>query len=221
MEKPTLKAKSREDGIKAKALRRAGLIPGVIYGKGTKNIPIAFDKLEFVKLYREAGHTMLVHLKIDDDKAKNVLIHRLENDAVKGHVQHVDFYAVKMTEKIVTLVPLNFVGESEAVETLDGTMVRQKDEVEVEALPGDLPQHIDVDITKLAAFDDVIHIEDLEAPEGVKILGDPEETIAFVEPPRSEEEMAELEEPIEEALPSEEEGEVAEKAAEEETKETE
>lgn len=220
MEKLLLKVNVREDGSKARALRRSGLIPGVIYGKGTKNMPVAVDYLEFVKLYKKAGHTAIVQLKVGDDKSKNVLIHRLDNDGVSGRVMHVDFYAVKMTEKITTMVPLVFAGESEAVEKLDGTLVRPKDEVEVEALPADLPQHIEVDISALATLEDVIHVADLPVPEGVKILDDPEETVAFIEPPRSDEEMAELEEPVEEATPAEEEEGTAEEGEAGESEET-
>lgn len=100
-----------------------------------------------------------------------------------------------MDEKIKTEIPLEFVGESEAVKSLEGSLVQNKDSVEVECLPGDLVGEIQIDISVLKTFDDSIHISDITVPHGIEILADAEEMIASVEPPRSEEELAELETP--------------------------
>lgn len=202
--KITLSAVVRDDKTNARALRRQGLIPAIIYGRDSKNKMVAVDKIAFKKVFKDAGQTAIIQLKYGE-KAKNVLVYDLEYHGVTGEVDHIDFFAVKMTEKITTNVPLEFVGESPAVKELDGTLMRQKDEVEVEALPGNLPQSIEVYIENLKTFDDAIHVSDLKVEEGVKILDDPEDLVALVEQPRSEEEMAELEAPIEEIVSTDEE----------------
>jgi large subunit ribosomal protein L25 len=99
-----------------------------------------------------------------------------------------------MDEKIKTEIPLEFVGESEAVEQLDGSLVTNRDNVEVECLPADLVSEIQVNISELKTFEDSISVKDLAIPQGIEVLTDSEEVIAVVEPPRSEEELAELEE---------------------------
>jgi large subunit ribosomal protein L25 len=99
-----------------------------------------------------------------------------------------------MDEKIKTEIPLTFVGESDAVANLDGTLITNRDEVEVECLPADLVSEITIDISALKTFEDQITVADIKLPNAVEILVEPEEVICFVEEPRSEEEMAELEE---------------------------
>jgi large subunit ribosomal protein L25 len=211
--KITLSAVLRDESTKAKALRRQGLIPAIIYGRDSKNKMIAVDKIAFNKVFKDAGQTGIIQLKYGE-KGKNVLVYELEHHSVTGEINHIDFFAVKMNEKIITNVPLEFVGEAPAVKELDGTLVRQKDEVEVEALPGDLPQFIEVNIESLKTFDDVIHVSDLKVAEGVKIIDDAEDMVAMIEEPRSEEEMAELEAPIEEIMPEEEKEEEADSTQE-------
>ncbi|KKR33541.1 MAG: ribosomal 5S rRNA E-loop binding protein Ctc/L25/TL5, large subunit ribosomal protein L25 [candidate division CPR2 bacterium GW2011_GWC1_39_9] len=202
-EKLILKAAVREEKGKARALRRQGLIPAVIYSKGSKTINITVDGHDFPKVYKKSGHTGIIQVKVND-KTKNVLVHELDRDGVSNKVLHVDFYAVKMNEKITAFVPLNFVGEAPAVKEQDGTLIRQKDEVEVEAFPADLPQQIDVDLSALINFESVIHVKDLPVPTEVKMLTGDEEPVAMIEPPRSDEELAELEETVEEEMVAEE-----------------
>ena len=149
-------------------------------------------------------------MKVEDKKGqptagqpkadKNVLIYDVSKDPVTDKFTHIDFYAVRMDKLITTEVPLVFEGESLVVETEDGVLVKNITEVEVEALPTDLPREIKVDISTLRTFDDLIHIKDLRVSEGVKILAEPEEMIASVTPPRSEEELAALEEEVEEKI---------------------
>ncbi|OIP24263.1 hypothetical protein AUK11_03660 [bacterium CG2_30_37_16] len=218
-EKLMLKAAVREEKGKARALRRQGLVPAVIYGKGAKTINITIDGHDFSKVYKKSGHTGIIQVKVSD-KTKNVLVHELDHDGVSNHVMHVDFYAVKMNEKITAFVPLNFVGESPAVEELDGTLIRQKDEVEVEAFPAELPNHIDVDLSMLVDFESVLHVKNLAVSAEVKILTDPEEPIAMIEPPRSDDELAGLEEPVEEEVVAEGETEAAAGVEGEEKEET-
>jgi large subunit ribosomal protein L25 len=121
-------------------------------------------------------------------------VHDISIHPVKGQILHVDFYTVNMKEKLQTEIPLEFIGESAAVTEEDGTLITVKTEVNVECLPQDLVHSIQVDISSLATFDDSIRIEDIKVPAGIVILDEPEEVVASVTPPRSEEEMAELEE---------------------------
>lgn len=198
MERPVLKVQKREITGKAVAeLRRGGLIPAVVYGKGKENENLSVNRLEFEHIYKEVGSSAIIKLEVDESGEKNVLIHDVSLGAVSGLPEHIDFYEVSMTEKITATVPLHFVGDSPAVIDLQGTLLTNKDEVEVECLPTDLPQNIEVDISILSDFEKAIHVADLKIPSGVEIKDDPEELVVTVEPPRSEEEMAELEEPVE------------------------
>ena len=219
-EKLKLRVKERELQDKPKMLRRAGLVPAVIYSKGSKGTPLTINGHDFEICYREAGGNTILDLeieKIDGTKEKkNVLIHDIETDPVKDKIIHADLLQIKMNEKITATVPLKFVGDSAAVIDLQGSLLTQKSEVEVECFPADLPHEIEVDISVLSDFDADIHVSDLKVSDAVAVLDDPEETICYVEEPRSEEEMAELEEPVapEEELPPSEHGE-AEEATEE------
>lgn len=205
-DKPVLNVKPRDRAEKkANSLRRNGLLPVVLYGKDVKNASIAVNEKDFNRLFKVAGGNTIVLIKEEGKEDRNILIQDVERHPVTGRILHADFYQVKMTEKITAEVPLHFVGDSKAVREMDGSLITNRSEVEVECLPGDLPHEIEVSIEPLDDFEKSIHIKDLVVPSGVTILDDPEETVAAVEPPRSEEELAELEEVVEEVIPEEEE----------------
>jgi large subunit ribosomal protein L25 len=210
----TLHAKSRAElGKKIKVLKVQGFIPAVSYGVGEKSQSLTLDAKEFNKVYREAGESTLISLKVDENRPRKVLVADTQFDPISGLPIHVDLKLIRMDEKIKTQVPLKFVGESKAIIEMDGTLVTNKDEVEIECLPDDLISEIEVDISPLDNFETQIRVSDLAVPENVKILDNPEETVALVQEPRSEEELAELEEKPEEDV----EGvEVEEKGKEEE-----
>lgn len=197
MDKLSLKSNIKE-GRTAKALRRAGRLPGIVYGRGNTPVSVDLDRVEFEKAYRDAGTSQIVLLDIEGAGKKNVLIHEVDFEPVNGQPIHVDFYEISMKEKITTEVPLSFTGDSVAIIEMSGTLVTNRDNVEVECLPADLPHQIEVDIAALTDFDASIQVKDIKLPEGVEIKNEEDEVIAFVEAPRSEEEMAELEEPVEE-----------------------
>ncbi len=150
------------------------------------------DYEKFDKIYQEAGESSLIKLKTDKEE-KDILIREIQKDSVSGKFLHVDFYEVPLTEKIKLSVPLEFFGESEAVKDLGGGLVKNIMEGEIEALPKDLPHDLRVSLSKLNTFEDDVKIKDIEVPEGVKILANPEEVVVSVIPPRAEEELAELE----------------------------
>lgn len=212
MEKFNLKAKNRElTGKQAKTLRKEGLIPAVLYGKGKENTNLSISEKDYIHMFREAGTSSIILLDVENDGKKNVLVQDIDFDPMTGNARHLDFKEVAMNEKLTTTVPLHFMGDSVAVIELGGSLMTSKDEVEVECLPADLPHEIEVDIAALADFEAVIKVSDLNIPAGVEVKDDPEEVVARVEEPRSEEEMAELDEPVEapELAPSEQGGEEA------------
>ena len=191
-----LKSEPRKiTGKKVKGLRAEGFIPGVIYGHSKKPQSIQIKARDFSKVYSEAGTSSLVDLQIGDEIPIKVLTHEPQVDPVRDLPLHVDFYQVRMDEKIKTEIPLEFVGESEAVTQLDGSLVTNRDNVEIECLPADLVSEIQVEISALKTFENSISVKDLKMPQGIEVLTDSEEVIAVVEPPRSEEELAELETP--------------------------
>lgn len=212
MEKIKLQATKREVlGKKVSALRREGLVPVVLYGKGKDNMSLSVNKKEFDRAYRMSGGSTIIQVEIDGEKTKNVLVKDIDKHPVSDTILHADFYQVRMSEKITAPIPLSFVGDSIAVMDLSGSLITNKSEIEVECLPADLPHEIEVDISVLEDFESVIHVKDIKLPEGVEVKDDPDETVVLVEPPRSEEELAELEEPVEEGeMPEAEQGQVEE-----------
>jgi large subunit ribosomal protein L25 len=191
-----LKTKIRDiTGKKVKQLRSQGLIPAVLYGHGIKPENLAVAKNDFKKIFAEAGTSSLITLEIEEKAPVKVLAHEPQVNPVSDEPIHIDFYKVRMDEKIKTEIPLEFVGESEAVKQLDGSLVTNRDNIEIECLPTDLVPSIEVDISALKTFEDQICVKDIKVPEKIEVLTDKDEVIAFVEPPRSEEELAELETP--------------------------
>lgn len=180
-------------------LRASGQTPAVVYGHGDEAEVVAVDSRELDYAYASAGGNKIIGLKIDDARQKNALIHEVQSDVRTGHLVHADFYLVRMDEKIKTEVPLHFTGESTAVYQQEGTLLRALETVEIEALPADLPENFEVDISVLDDFDKSITVADLKVPSGVEVLTPAEELVVRVEPPRSEEELEELDAPIDEA----------------------
>ncbi len=214
-----LKAEKRtEKGKKVKGLRKNGFVPGIVYGKKIDNIMVSINLDEFLDAFKEAGENTLIDLDIKEDKLHTVLIQSVDLDPVKETPLHVDFYQVRLDEKIKTEAPIIFEGVSPAVKELEGTLVKQLNFIEVESLPNKIPQDVKVDISKLKNFDDLIKVKDISVGEGVEVITDEEEVIALVVPPRSEEELAELEEEVTEDV-TQVEG-VEEEGEEEESDET-
>ncbi len=195
MEKIQLKTVPRQtDRRDSKAEYRAGLIPAEMYGNKVENVHLAVDAIEFEKVLRKAGESTVIELIMPDGSTTNVLIHDVQNHYLNSQPIHVDFFAVNMSQKLQATVQIEYIGESEAVKVLGGTLVKILNEVDVECLPQDLPPHFEVDIAKLKTFDDVISIADIPVSDKVEILAEAEEAIAKVQAPRNvEEELAPLE----------------------------
>lgn len=187
-----------------KQLRQTGWVPAVIYGPKVKNQALQIESSVFNKVFTKAGESALIGLRIKNNRAKSqetlVLVHDLQKDPVTDKIIHVDFYAPRLDKTMRVAVPLIFEGRSAAVEDLSGILVKNIQEIEIEVLPQDLPHEIKVDISSLKTFEDKIFVKNLELPAGVKVLTGGQEIIALVMPPRSEEELAALEETPEEKV---------------------
>lgn len=187
-----LKAKSRSElGRRANALRKSGFLPAVVYGEGVSSQSISVPIKEFEKVYREAGESTLVSLDVDG-KIFNILIHDLAFDPIKGSPIHADFYAVRMDKEIRTKVPIEFLGESPAVKNDGGILVKVMQEIEVEALPINLPHNLTINISQLVALESRLFVKDIILPEGIKLIVDLDDVVVIIEAPRSEAELEEL-----------------------------
>ncbi len=191
-----LNAQKREIvGSGLNKLRNDGYLPAVLYGKGQDNLNLQVSIKEFNKAFSLAGESTLVYLNIDS-QAYPIIIHDVALDPVKDTVLHADFYKVRLDEKIKTKVPVVFEGQSPAVIDLAGIFVRNVNELEVEALPQNLPHEITIDISTLKQFGDQILVKDIKLDSDVQIIADPNDIIATIQEPISEEELkAELEAP--------------------------
>ncbi len=178
-------------------LRKQGFLPAVLYGKGIENLFLKLPKSEFEKVYKQAGESSLVSLTAEGKKFL-VLIHSIQKHPLTGDFIHIDFYQPALNEEIEAKIHLEFVGTAPAEKELGGTLVKDIQELEVKALPRDLPSRIEVDVSSLKTFDDNILVKDIKVPEKVKILRDMDEVVASVSEPTKVEE--ELEKPIEEAV---------------------
>lgn len=159
-------------------MRAEGLLPAVIYGAQGESDSLSLVYGEFSKLFKEAGESSLIDLTVDNKDAGKVLVHDVQNDPVSGRIIHVDLRRIDMSKPITAWVELKFIGESPAIKESGGTFVCNVQEVEVECLPKDLPNHLDVDITVLKTFDDAIRVSDIKLPAGVAITDPAMETIA-------------------------------------------
>lgn len=177
-------------GRKVKALRKSGLTPAVVYGKKIKTESIQVNTKEFVKLFSQIGESTLVYLG-----DKPTLVRDVTHDAVTGLPLHIDFLQVDLKEKVKANVPVKLVGESPAEKDKLGVLVQQLEEIEVEALPTDMPEHVDVDVTTLTEVDQAIHIKDLKISTKVEVLSDGEQIVVKIEP-LAKEEPVEVVEPV-------------------------
>ena len=169
-------------------------IPGILYGQGVETQAVSLPKTEFSRVYAAAGSSTLVDVVIDGAPAVKALIKDLQVHPLTMDVTHVDLHQVRMDKALTAEVPLKFIGESAAVKTLGGTLVKAMDMLVVECLPADLPHEIQVDLAALATFEDAITVGTLALPKGVTVRADKDATIATVAAPLTEEQLKKLEE---------------------------
>lgn len=185
MEHIELEAKTRElVGKSQNSLRKEGFLPSVIYGHNFKSLPIQIKYSDFEKIFKKAGESTLINLKIEG-REEPAVIKDIQKDPVSDKIIHADFYKVNLKEKIKAKVPLVMKGESEAVKA-GGILVKIVNELEVEALPQDLPHELQIDISRLQNFGDHILIKDISISDKVKIEANLEDIVALVQEPRAE-----------------------------------
>lgn len=186
-------------GKKVKKLRREGFLPANVYGKGLNSQPVQVKLTDFEAVFKETGETGLVDLIISG-QSHPVLIKNLQMNYKSRTPLHADFYQVNLKEKVKTMVPLALVGEAKAVSDKAGMLLQTLSEIEIEALPDQLPENIEVSVENLAAVDDHITVHDLTAPEGVTILTDPGQVVTKITELISEEPEVTEEAPAAEAV---------------------
>ena len=167
------------------ALRKAGQMPAVFYGPKDPSTPIKISLVDFKKAWKTAGESTVVSLEGDGVEAE-VLIQSVDLDPVTDVAIHADFYAIEKGKKLSVDVPLEFIGVSPAVKDLGAVLVKVAHEIEIEALPKDLPHNLEVDISTLINFDSVITAGEIKLPAGVTLMVKPEEVVASVYEPKEE-----------------------------------
>ncbi len=178
MDKIVIDAQVRtQTGKKVKFLRKEGFIPAVIYGRDIDTLPISLKKRETTLLFGKiSGSTILTILV--DGKEHATLVREVQRDYIKNELLHVDFQAVSLKEKLRTHVSLTLTGKAPVLENFDATIVSGIDQIEVECLPQDLVDTIEVDISSLAEIGDAIYVKDLPKLANVEVLTDMEELVA-------------------------------------------
>jgi large subunit ribosomal protein L25 len=179
-------------GKKVAQLRRTGILPANIYGHGLDSLSVQVDAEELEKTLKAASANEVIDVKVaGEGAARPVVVHRVQRHPLTSGPLHADFYQVSLREKMRADVPLIITGTSDAVETYNGVLVTQVELLHVEALPLDIPTHIEVDITGLTELESAVHVRDLEVPGNVTVLTDGDVVVAKVESPRvAEEELA-------------------------------
>ncbi len=196
MEKLTLSAKSRTLlGKQVKLLRQSGNLPANIYGKGLNSTSIEINEKDFRTIWRQAGETGIVYVSVDGEEAtRPVLIHGVQKNPVTSSAYHVDLYQVNLKEKTTANVPVVLAGENELETRGEGLIIQTLSEIEVEALPADIPHQFEIDVTKLLEVGQTIKVGDLDYDhDKVEVKVDPEENILVMQ-------TAEMKEVVEEVV---------------------
>lgn len=197
MEEIIIKAVRRDViGKQVKALRREGKLPAVLYGRHITPTPILMELRESSRILAQSSSSSLITIDLGDEKHV-ALVREKQRNFLTGGLLHVDFQAVSMLEKLRTNVSINFEGESPAVKTFNAIVMTELSEVEVECLPNDLPSQFSVDISGLTEIGSAIYVKDLDVPDAVEILEDPDAIVVVITAPAYEEEVvAEAETPL-------------------------
>lgn len=202
----TLTAHPRElTGKKVGRLRRAGLLPAVIYGPAAPQPrSIQVDQREFESVYQQAGTTQLVDVIFANDNSRSrLLIRDVQYNMLKRRIVHADFYAVNLLVETTLAVPLTLVGEAPIAHSGEGVLSQTQNVVHVSGLPDRMPTHIEVDLSGVATLDTTIRAGDLALPEGLTLADSPDVVLVSVTRPEQPEEEEEITEAAEEAVAAE------------------
>ena len=176
-------------GVGLSKLRVDGYMPGVLYGKAMDPIPLQILAKDFGKALKISGESTLVYIELGG-KSYPTIIHDVARDPIRDTILHADFYKVRLDEKIKAMIPVQFEGDAPAVKDLGGIFVRNINELEVEALPQDLPHEILVNISGLLQIGEHISVKDVNLGANAKITSNPDEIVALIQQPISEEQLA-------------------------------
>ncbi len=183
-----LKVEPRATGKKVvKSLRREGKVPGIYYHHGEESIPVAVD----AKALRTVAHaeSSLIDLEFSDGRKAKCVIREVQRDPVRGEFLHVDLMGIRLAESVTVEVPVHVVGVPVGVKDKGGVLQQALRHVEIECLPLDIPEFVEIDVSGLD-IQDSLHVSDLQL-EGIKILTDPEQLVVTVRPPRVHAEVVE------------------------------
>jgi large subunit ribosomal protein L25 len=184
-------------GKQVRQLRRQGWVPGVMYGRDFDPMPVQFHLRDLRRVLSQVGGSQLISIKIEGQrKPEMALVRDVQRDPIKRSLLHVDFYRVTMTERLTAEVPLMITGASPVVEENEGILLQGISAIEVECLPSDLVDAIEVDISDLAEVDQALYVRDLAVPSGMDVLTDQDEMIVRVVPLEEEEIVEEVEEEL-------------------------
>ena len=168
-------------GKKSRFLRRQGVTPTHLFGHGLESLSLQCDTVQLQKIISQAGMTTLINLKIKDDKQpKSVFIREIQRNEVSRQLLHVDFYQIRMDEKIRVEVPIVLVGEAPAMKGKGRMLAHGITSLDVECLPDKLPSHIEVDISSLEELEQAIHVKDIVLDPGIEVHADPEQLVVKV-----------------------------------------
>ncbi|MDO8964961.1 MAG: 50S ribosomal protein L25 [Coriobacteriia bacterium] len=174
--------------IVGKANRRldADRLAAVVYGTKHDATAVSLDRhaFELLASHGDGLGSKIIKLIVDENKPVNVIVKAIQHDPTKGYIRHVDLWAVNMSQTITTSVQLHFAGESPGVKN-GGVMTHNVQSIQIECLPGDMPEYIEIDVSALE-IGDAVHVSDLAVPKGVTILDSAEEIVAAVVPPAKE-----------------------------------
>jgi large subunit ribosomal protein L25 len=172
-------------GKKVAQLRRAGVLPANVFGKGLESVALQIDLEQLQTTLKTMTANEVLDLKIAGERAaRPVIISKLQRHPFNGSWLHADFYQVSLREKMKANVPITVTGQSEAIDTYNGVMMMGIETIEVEALPLDLPTHFEVDITPLKNLEDALHVGSISVPENITVLTDPEVVVVKIASPR-------------------------------------
>lgn len=190
MQKLILKADKRTVlGSKVKQLRRQGIIPANLFGKTIDSQAIQVNSTDFNRAYKEAGETSLIWVKVEgEEKERPTLVTGVAFNPITGDKLHIDFHQVNLKEKVTANVPVEITGESELINTNVAVLSQSLNEIEVEALPTDIPESIIFDISSLKEIGDQLKVSDAKVSEGIEVKTDPEQMVVSLQEPQKEEE---------------------------------
>lgn len=190
MTKYVLNAQKRDlIGSKVKNLRKSGISPAVVFGKSVDSLALAVNAVEFLKVYRQAGETSLIWLKVDGEtKERPTLIKSMAFGPVKNEVLNIDFHQVNLKEKVTAFVPVELIGESELIHSGQAILSQNLNEIEVECLPTDIPEKFEIDTTLLKEIGDSLKVSDIKSTSDVEIKTDLDSIVVSLSEPQKEEE---------------------------------